>query len=83
LYGLTIVGFGICALVVLGAVREASDLALPFVEGFGYIAIGAGLWFVLTGRTFAEGASGLPRWFLPGFAVFVAAAGVVGFFLRQ
>lgn len=83
MYGLTIVGFASCSLVVLGAVKEASGFVLPFVEGLGVVAIGAGLWFALTGHTFAEEASGLPRWFVPGFAVFVAAAGVVGFFLRQ
>ena len=83
LYAVTVVGVGICWLVVLGIIRDSSDLVLPFAEAFGYIAIGAGLWFLATGHTFAEDPKSLPSWWRSGFVVAVLLAGMAGFFLRQ
>lgn len=82
LHGVVTVGIGLGVLLISAAVRVVVHHTLPFVEAFGFIAVGMGLWSVLTGHTFAESPERLPAWWKAGAVIAALAGGIFGFFFR-
>ena len=81
LYSIIVVVLAACVLGGLSMVRELSGVTAPFIAAFACAALGAGLWSLITGVTFA--AENRPRWWLAGFALEVVASMVAGFYLRD
>jgi hypothetical protein len=81
LYSIIVVVLAGCVLGGLSIVRELSGVRAPFIAAFAYAALGAGLWSLMTGVTFAE--ENRPRWWLAGFALAAVASTIAGFYLRD
>jgi len=73
----------VCWLAFLAILRDWTGFVLPFAEAGGYIFLGVGVWYLVTGRSFAQGDKNLPKWWIGGCIASVALSVVAGFFLRR